>query len=262
MSGIIGGLVAVILVGYLVRRAATSGVPGQLRHGVFLKVFAWIMAAATVGLAYVMLFTNHRGQYGALTLLIVGFGLGAGYLLLEAYGTRGHFNAEEISFRTAWTGQKTQRFRDLVLVEYRPRLGRFDLKFQDGTTIHLSTLIFGHALALEEAYRYLTSRLSLGQALRGALHRVLPSGWIYLPEVAGLAAETPCVFVDDEDLDDEAQRPFLTDFPREGLSTDLMEQTGDAARRFADPPSDELLIESFDYYRRFGAFLPNPGASE
>jgi hypothetical protein len=120
-------------------------VPGELRHGLFLKVFGWATAAATLGLGYIILFTNHRGQYGVLTLLIVVFGAGAGYLLLEAHGTAGTFDAQRISIRTAWTGRKNQHWEDLPAVSFRPNLNWYVLAFKDGTIIRLSNVVLGHA---------------------------------------------------------------------------------------------------------------------
>jgi len=106
-------------------------------------------------------------------------------------------------------------------------------------------------------------RMTLGFALRRALDRQLPSGWLYLPESLTLTAETPCVLaLDDEEFDDQA-RPVAAvraGFVREGLDTATMEDTGACARSFQDPPTDNLLIESFEYYLQFDAFLPTPGA--
>ncbi len=106
------------------------------------------------------------------------------------------------------------------------------------------------------------NRIRLAEALRAALLRTLPDGWLYLPEAAVLTPDTVCLLVDDPDAEDGPPEAMLKEFPHEGLSTDLMEDTGEAARLFMDPPSDLLLIESFDYYRRFDAFLPKPGAPE
>jgi hypothetical protein len=105
-------------------------------------------------------------------------------------------------------------------------------------------------------------RIKLGQALRSALHRTLPSGWLYLPDVVRFTAETPCVLVEHLEMERDVREALRGEFPNEGLSTDLMEDTGEAARLFVDPPSDELLVESFNYYRRFDAYLPKPGAPE
>jgi hypothetical protein len=111
-------------------------------------------------------------------------------------------------------------------------------------------------------------RMTLGQALRGALERTLPSGWLYLPASADLTPSTPCVlslYSDSEHERDEDGKPVAAieaGFPDEGLDTPLMEDTAEAVRHFQDPPSDELLLESFAYYLRFDAFLPRPGAPE
>jgi hypothetical protein len=108
-------------------------------------------------------------------------------------------------------------------------------------------------------------RMALREALRGALERTLPWGWTYLPDVPALTPDTPCVLVDDAqcELDDRhlPVEAVHAGFPCEGLDTDTMEATGDCARNLHDPPSDELLVESFSYYRSFDAFLPSPGAA-
>jgi len=109
-------------------------------------------------------------------------------------------------------------------------------------------------------------RITLGQALRRAAEHTLPEGWLYLPCEAPLTPETPCVLLDDEenDRDDDGNplEAIRASFPFEGLATQLMEDTAEAARCFQEKPTDELLIESFDYYRRFDAFLPRPGAPD
>src|SRR3954463_3047706 len=97
--------------------------------------------------------------------------------------------------------------------------------------------------------------VALREALRSALHRTLPWGWTYLPDVPAPTPETPCVLVSDPQCElDDRHRPVeavRAGFPREGLDTDTMEATGDCARSFQDPPSDDLLVESFNYYRSF-----------
>lgn len=109
-------------------------------------------------------------------------------------------------------------------------------------------------------------RISLSHALRRALDRTLPDGWLYMPRATKLLPQTECAFIDDleSELDDDGLpiSPIRTEFPREGLDTQALEDTAEAARSFQDPPSNELLIESFEYYLRFDAFLPAPGAPE
>jgi hypothetical protein len=109
-------------------------------------------------------------------------------------------------------------------------------------------------------------QMTLGSALRRALRRELPTGWLYLPDTPSFMPDTPCVLVDEPDPElDERSRPLQavrSGFPQAGLSTDMMGDTGDCAKSFQDPPSDELLVESFTYYLRFDAYLPSPGAPE
>ena len=99
-------------------------------------------------------------------------------------------------------------------------------------------------------------------ALRLAGARRLGRGWLYLREGV-ISCDLECVLVTDDDAElnerglatAAAQRGFT----REGLDTDTLEDTFDGAKSFADPPSDDLLLESFAYYREFDAFLPAPG---
>ena len=108
--------------------------------------------------------------------------------------------------------------------------------------------------------------MTLQFALRSALRRTLPQGSLYLPNHTELKPETPCVLVDDPDAErDDRYRPIeavRAGFPLEGLDTETMEDTCDCARALHDPPSDELLVESFAYYLRYDAFLPERGAPE
>ena len=154
MSGVIGGLIAIFLIAYVSRRAAFAAVPGQLCYGWFLKGLGWLMVAATAGLAYVMVFTDHRGQYVALSILILVFGAPSGPLLVEAYGTSGSFDSEGIVLRTAWTGSKHQRWVDLVTARFNPLFSWYSLAFKDGTTIRLSNILNGYGAALKEIERH------------------------------------------------------------------------------------------------------------
>jgi hypothetical protein len=49
-------------------------------------------------------------------------------------------------------------------------------------------------------------------------------------------------------------------YPKEGLDGATFEDTARWARQFVDPPSDELLLESYLYYLENDAFLPRPDA--
>ena len=94
-----------------------------------------------------------------------------------------------------------------------------------------------------------TMRLALRAAAAGKLER----GWLFLASSETPTLDTPCLLVDagaDDDLEAIAAENGFTE---EGLDTDTIEDTAKCAREFSDPPSDELLLESFVYYWRFDA---------
>jgi hypothetical protein len=99
-------------------------------------------------------------------------------------------------------------------------------------------------------------------ALRLAGARRLSRGWLYLREGV-ISPDLECILVtdDDEELNERGLATVAVQrgFTREGLDTDTLEDTFDCAKSFADPPPDNLLLESFSYYREFDAFLPSPG---
>jgi hypothetical protein len=110
--------------------------------------------------------------------------------------------------------------------------------------------------------RMTTSRsLTVRFALRAAAAGKLEDGWLYLPTSQNPGLDTVCALVTDDDGDGESVASALG-FPYEGLDTPTIKDTAHAARQFQDVPSDELLLESFVYYWRFDAWLPEPNAPE
>jgi hypothetical protein len=88
---------------------------------------------------------------------------------------------------------------------------------------------------------------------------------LYLPTVQDPTVDTPSILIDYDGSDDlDASGISITarkqGFPVEGLDTHLLENVALCAEQFEQPPSDELLLESFVYYWRWDACLPKPGA--
>jgi hypothetical protein len=109
-----------------------------------------------------------------------------------------------------------------------------------------------------------TLRAVLRQALQNRLSDDL---WLYLPETPTLHLDTPCLLLDvdpDGQMDDRGIpiAAIRDGFPNEGLDGATLKSAGEWVVKFQDPPSDELLFESFVYYLRFDAFLPAPGAPD
>lgn len=110
---------------------------------------------------------------------------------------------------------------------------------------------------MELTYRELTVR----QALRDAAGRQLEDGWIYFSASGNPGLDTVCLLVLSSEDDTQSIAEELN-YPYEGLDTPTIEDTASAAQQFQAAPSDELLLESFIYYWRFDAWLPEPGAPE
>lgn len=104
-------------------------------------------------------------------------------------------------------------------------------------------------------------KLTMSFALRAAAAGTLDDGWLYLPESENPGLDTVCLLVASDEEDTQSIANELG-FPFEGLDTPTIEDTANAARQFQEQPSDELLLESFLYYWRFDAWLPEPGAPE
>jgi hypothetical protein len=105
--------------------------------------------------------------------------------------------------------------------------------------------------------------LTIRFALRAAAAGKLGEGTLYFSSSNKLELDAVCLLVASADPDDDTQAiASERGFPQEGLDTETIEETASGARQFQDPPSDELLLESFEYYWRFDAWLPAPGAPD
>jgi hypothetical protein len=106
----------------------------------------------------------------------------------------------------------------------------------------------------------------LGKIMQDALGKELEGGWIYHSTSFPFSASTLCLIISDDDVDyDEDDLPVPAremGFTTAGLDTSTIEGTAQWCKQFADPPSVDLLVESYNYYWRWDAFLPKPGAPD
>ena len=150
ISGLIGGLIAVLLTAYIARRVGKGSEPGQLRYGKFL----WILAAACLLLALLPIASSLAGNdkdFWAKIGLFVGFGVGSAYCFSEAALVRGSFNEQGIVFYTPWTGSKKESWHDLVSIEYIASCSWYTMTFRSGKKVRLSRYLEGHLSAVEMA---------------------------------------------------------------------------------------------------------------
>ena len=150
ISGLIGGLIAVLLTGFIASRVGKGGEPGKLRYGAFM----WGLAVACLLLAFLpiaMTLVGHDKDFWAKVGLFVGFGAGSVYCFAEAAVVRGSFDDEGIAFKTPWTGAKSEKWRDLTSLEFVASCSWYTLTFRSGKKIRLSQYLRGHASAVEMA---------------------------------------------------------------------------------------------------------------
>jgi hypothetical protein len=150
ISGLIGGLISVLLTIYIAKRVGKGGRPGELRFGGFM----WGMAIACLVFAFLPVAATLAGNdkdFWAKVALFLGFGLGAAYCFGEAALVRGSFSDEGIEFHTPWTGTKRENWRDLLSIDFVASCSWYTLTFASGKKIRLSQYLQGHQSAVEVA---------------------------------------------------------------------------------------------------------------
>jgi hypothetical protein len=151
ISGLIGGVLAMLLTQYISRQVGKAGRPGELRFGGFmwgLAIACTMFALLPVGLTL----AGHQGEFWAKAALFVGFGAGAVYCFAEAALVRGTYDAHEIRFHAPWTGTKHEKWSDLMSMEYVASCSWYTLTFASGKKVRLSEYLHGHVQVLEIVY--------------------------------------------------------------------------------------------------------------
>jgi hypothetical protein len=98
--------------------------------------------------------------------------------------------------------------------------------------------------------------------------RVIPKGWLFLPNVQEWTIDTQGIVVDIDSLDEsevnENEMPIVTEEKSLIITLDggTLKSINVCASQLENPPSDRTLLEAFIYYYRFDAFLPELGAAD
>jgi hypothetical protein len=152
-QGLISGAITVFVIGYFIKRAMYASIEGELRFGRFMIGLGLACLLFSVVPLVVLITENYQvnkpGETKALIGLIIGFGIGAIYCLIEAFFVKGSFDESGISFFTPWTGMKEEKWDDLVSIDFNDWCYWYVLKFKSGKVIRLSTYLLGHAYVLD-----------------------------------------------------------------------------------------------------------------
>ncbi len=153
LSGLVGGLVSVVLMTYLVRAAQRADTQGELRFGAPLLVLAVACLAFTLLAVWAFFYDADArevpSEMFAIVGLFVGFGAGTVYCFGEYFGVRGRFDAQGIAFRTPWTGAREERWEDLESLRFNQSMYWYELRFRSGRLIRVSALLRGHGELLK-----------------------------------------------------------------------------------------------------------------
>ena len=147
------GLVSIIVIVYLSVQASYSAKKGELRFGFFIKTIGLICLFISGVFLFIFFTKNYdvkkSGETIAFLGLIVGFGIPALYILLDAFFVKGSYDQESIFFSTPWTGKKKEKWNDLKSVTYNSSCSWYVLKFNNGKVIRISSYLGGSGYLME-----------------------------------------------------------------------------------------------------------------
>ena len=153
ISGLIGGVISVILCTYISKNVRASKVEDDLKFGTFLVILAWC-CLTFVGLAIWAFFYDDDAwekpsEMYSIFGLFFGFGIAALYCFGEYFKVNGSYDEKEIDFYTPWTGRKTELWSNLESLSFNATANWYVLTFKSGSKIRLSNLLSGHGKVLE-----------------------------------------------------------------------------------------------------------------
>ncbi|PTP00583.1 hypothetical protein CWN85_23080 [Vibrio splendidus] len=152
-SGLIGGLVAVIIGTIITKSTKKKVTNGELKHGVFLLVLAIACLTLSLLAAWVGLYDNDvqpkTGDLVAVLGLFSGFGIAALACFAEYFKVKGRFNDSSIEFHTPWTGAKKEHWDDLISAKFNTSMYWYTLHFKSGNKVRLSSYLLGYGEVLE-----------------------------------------------------------------------------------------------------------------
>jgi hypothetical protein len=150
---LITGALTIFAITYFTKKATFSVQEGQLRFGLFMKSLGLVCLLFSIVPLFVLLTgsyqVNKSGETTALIGIVAGFGIGAIFILAEAFFVKGTYNDTGIVFSTPWSGTKEEKWDDLESLYFSNSIGWYVLKFKSGKVIRLSTYLGGYSYLLQ-----------------------------------------------------------------------------------------------------------------
>lgn len=153
ISGLIAGLLAVVICTLVAKAARRKNTNDELKHGPLIFILAFACMAFSIFAAWVFVFDEdvheQSSELVAVLLLFFGFGMAAIACFAEYFKVSGTFDSNNISFYTPWTGFKKETWEDLVAAKFNGSMYWYTLEFKSGKKIRLSAYLLGHGEVLE-----------------------------------------------------------------------------------------------------------------
>ena len=153
ISGLLGGLISVVLCTYISKNVRNSGVEGELQFGTFVVVLAWFCFAFVCLAVWAFFYDNDAwerpSELVAIIGLFIGFGIASIYCFGEYFKVRGSYDDNGIDFYTPWTGRKVELWQNIESIKLNSQANWYVLKFKSGNKIRLSNLLSGHGEVLD-----------------------------------------------------------------------------------------------------------------
>jgi hypothetical protein len=153
ISGLIGGLVAVVIATFVTKAARSKNTNGELKHGLLIFILALACLALSIFAAWMFVFDEdvheQTSEFVSVLLLFFGFGIAAVACFAEYFKVNGTFDSDSISFYTPWTGSKKESWDDLVAAKFNGSMYWYTLEFKSGKKVRLSAYLVGHGEVLD-----------------------------------------------------------------------------------------------------------------
>jgi hypothetical protein len=153
ISGLIGGLVAVIIGTIVTKAARRKNTNGELKHGLLIFILALSCLAFSIFAAWMFVYDEdvheQTSEFVSVLLLFFGFGIAAIACFAEYFKVSGTFDSDSISFYTPWTGSKKESWDDLVTAKFNGSMYWYTLEFKSGKKVRLSAYLLGHGEVLD-----------------------------------------------------------------------------------------------------------------
>jgi len=123
-----------------------KNVYGKLYFRVGQALIALALLSMTIVFIYGYFFTDAFISGDALSdLIIIPIAIAGVYYTVELIKVRGEYDSDVIFFYTPWSGEKKEKWEDLIHVTRNNYIGWHKLTFISGKTIILSSLLVNHS---------------------------------------------------------------------------------------------------------------------